>query len=105
MPLSDYIFDQTNVQKAIQELEALIGNINDETLPNINTASVHLNQLLSNLNQQIIPNLNDTLQSIDYLINILIISVYCFIISIIIITITYVYSSKFCSKHSEKKQL
>ncbi len=69
MPLSDYLFDQTNIQSAVNTLESLIQNINNYTLPDItntinivNTSSIQINKVLLNFNDKIIPLLINILE-------------------------------------------
>lgn len=115
MPLSDYLFDQSNIDSAVHSLENLIQNINNYTIPNItntfsiiNTSSFKINELLSNINNEIIPRLIEThqnvqisLQLFNELIHTLIITMYIFSVLFIIITLTYLYSK--CCKQNPPK--
>ena len=114
MGLSDYFFDQSNIDSAVNSLEYLIQNINNHTLQNItntfdiiNVSSTKINKLLSNMNDEIIPRLIVThkqltvsLELFNDLINTLIIAIYILIILFIIITLTYLYSK--CCSNTQK---
>eukprot|EP01083_Nonionella_stella_P120801 362336_1 len=111
MPLSEYFFDQSQVQSAAQSLDVLLQNINNYTLPNITATSTEVNHVLSNVNDQIIPLLINIAQDINVVTKQLIISLHAMqrlfdavIIAIyictalcVIITMAYLYT-KCCQR-------
>ena len=112
MPLTDYIFDQSNIQSAVSSAEELIQNITiytlnniTETLNAINSTSTEINQILYKFNTEIIPITMGTLKdmqmvskkmvismdAVNRLLNVLTLTLFVFMLFLLMIGGGYLY--------------